>query len=70
MMIIDLTDAIITYDIDKHPDIENSECSHTYIIHLTKENWVIVIASEGTQASTNDLNGNLLDSDSYMYQVT
>ena len=51
MMVIDLTDAEITYECESNADGEHSSRGVQPIRHLIKEKWVIVLAVEGHEAS-------------------
>ena len=51
IMIIVLTDARLTYEIDQDPDIENTEHYHTPITYLTKHIVADVVLLSGTDNS-------------------
>ena len=60
MMIINLTNAEITYECERNTDGEHSSKTVQPIRHLTKEKWVMVLTAEGF--SDEDLTHNHFDS--------
>jgi hypothetical protein len=65
MMIVDLTNAHIIYDMDIDPDeaLNNDEGATNVFRHLTQEIWVVLRVSE------NELNPNIIESDSHFDSV-
>ena len=65
MMIVDLTNAHIIYDMDVDPDeaLNNDEGTTNVFRHLTQEIWVVLRVSE------NELNQNIIESDSHFDSV-
>ena len=61
-MIIDLTDAEISYKCESNTDGEHSSRTVQPIRHLEKEKWVIVLSTEGHEVSNEDLTDNHFDS--------
>ena len=61
-MIIDLTDAEITYKYEIDSDGEYPSRSVQPIRHLTKEKWVIVLDAEGYETSNEELTDNHFNS--------
>ena len=62
MIIIDLTDAEITYECESDTDGKHSSRKVQPISNLVKEKWVIVLAAEGYEVSNEYLTDNHFDS--------
>ena len=60
-MIVDLTYCDLRYESNQDPDTLASNNDQTRITRLTKENWVIVLAVEGPQITSSDLNHSHVD---------
>ena len=62
MMIIDLTDAKITYKYEINTDSYHYSRTVQPVRHLTKEQWVIALAIEGHESCNKELTDNHFDS--------
>jgi hypothetical protein len=65
MMIVDLTNACILYNMDLDPDevVNNEGQANNIFPHLTQELWVVLHLSE------NELSQNIIESDSHFDSV-
>lgn len=55
MMILDLSHYDITYDADIDPDVTLLHSNVTPIRHLTKDKWVVIIATEAPTVHNDEL---------------
>jgi len=62
IMIIDLTECDITYDMDQDPDTIPDDANERVITHLTNEKWVIVLAAESPHADAHHITDSHFDS--------